>query len=109
MLTVVIPARNEEGPIYALCRSARQYVEEVIVVDDGNDDATVQAASETGAKIVSNRWRKGYIETMKAGFRQAYDGIIITIDADGEHNLEDIPRLGKPIYDDHADLILGIR
>ncbi|MFC1990331.1 glycosyltransferase, partial [Chloroflexota bacterium] len=55
MLTVVIPARNEEGTIYALCQSARQYVEEVIVVDDGSDDATSQAASEAGAKIVSNR------------------------------------------------------
>ena len=109
MLTTVIPARNEERTIYKVAKAARQHTDEVIVVDDGSIDATAQVAREAGAKIVINGKRRGYIETIKAEFRQAEGAIIVTIDADGEHNPEDIPLLVKPIYDGKADLVLGTR
>ncbi|GAI45117.1 unnamed protein product, partial [marine sediment metagenome] len=53
--------------------------------------------------------RKGYIEAIKTGFRQAKGDIIVTIDADGEHSPEDISLLVKPIYNGEADLVLGMR
>ncbi len=108
-LTVVIPARNEEKTIYKIAKAARQHADEVIVVDDGSVDATAQIAREAGAKIVINGEKRGYIEAIKAGFRQAEGDIIVTIDADGEHNPENIPLVAKPIYDGKADLVLGTR
>jgi len=106
---VVIPARNEEKTIYKIAKAARQHADEVIVVDDGSVDATAQIAREAGAKIVINGEKRGYIEAIKAGFRQAEGDIIVTIDADGEHNPENIPLVAKPIYDGKADLVLGTR
>jgi len=108
-LTVVIPAHNEETTIYEVARAARQHADEVIVVDDGSADATARIAREAGAKIVINGEKRGYIEAIKAGFRQAEGDIIVTIDADGEHNPENIPLVVKPIYDGKADLVMGTR
>jgi len=109
MITAVIPAHNEERTIYDVVKGARQHADEVIVVDDGSTDATAQVATEAGAKLVINEKRGGYLEAIKAGFRQAEGDIVVTIDADGEHNLGDMPLLVKPIYDGKADLVLGRR
>ena len=109
MITAVIPAHNEERTIYEVVKGARQHADEVIVVDDGSTDATAQVATEAGAKIVVNGKRRGYLEAIKAGFRQAEGDIIVTIDADGEQNPGDVPLLVKPIYDGKADLVLGKR
>ena len=68
MITALIPAHNEERTIYEVAEAAGQYVDEVIVLDDGSVDATAQIAREAGLKIVINGKRKGYIETIKAGF-----------------------------------------
>ena len=108
-ISVVIPAHNEERMIYDVVKGAREYADEVIVVDDGSVDATAQVAREAGAKIVMNEKRRGYVEATRAGFRQAGGNIIVTIDADGEHNLEDITLLVKPICDGTAELVLGKR
>jgi glycosyltransferase involved in cell wall biosynthesis len=109
MLTAVIPAHNEEKTIYEVAKATRQHADEVIVVDDGSVDATAQMAREAGARIVTNGGKRGYIEAIKAGLRQAEGDIIVTIDADGEHNPENIPLVVKPIYDGKADLSLGTR
>jgi len=109
MITVVIPAHNEERTIYEVIQGARQHADEVIVVDDGSIDATATVAREAGARVVMHEKRKGYIEAIKTGFRQAKGDIIVTIDADREHSPEDISLLIKPIYDGEADLVLGMR
>lgn len=109
MITAVIPAHNEEMTIYDVVKGARQHADEVIVVDDGSIDASARVAREAGAKIVMNEKRRGYVEAIKAGFRNAEGDIIVTIDADGEHNPADMPLLVKPIHDGKADLVLGKR
>jgi glycosyltransferase involved in cell wall biosynthesis len=108
-VTVIIPAYNEERTIFEVASAARKHVDEVIVVDDASRDATVILARKAGAKIASHGKRRGYIESIKTGFRQAVGDLIVTMDADGEHNPEDIPLLVKPIYDDKSDLVLGTR
>lgn len=52
---------------------------------------------------------QGYIQALKNGFQTASCAIIITMDGDGEHNPEDIPRLTSPILEEKADLVLGSR
>jgi len=109
MITVVIPACNEEKNVGGVVRGARQHAAEVIVVDDGSVDATARVAQEAGAIVIRHEKRRGYIETTKTGIREAKGDVIVTIDGDGEHDPEDIPRLVKPVYDDKADLVLGTR
>ena len=109
MITVIIPACNEEKKIYQVVQGAGRHADEVIVVNDGSVDATAQLAREAGARIVMHEKRRGYIEAIKTGLRRAQGDIIVTIDGDGEHDPEDIPLLVKPIYDDKADLVLGTR
>ncbi|MFQ5859497.1 MAG: glycosyltransferase family 2 protein, partial [Anaerolineae bacterium] len=80
----------------------------MVVVDDGSTDRTAEVARAAGAHVIRQA-NAGYIAAIKRGFREASGDIIITMDADGEHRPEDIPRLVKPILDDEADLVLGAR
>ena len=108
-VSIVIPARNEAERIAPVIEEAQRYADEVIVIDDASIDETGQLAKELGAEVVSNKQRKGYIEAIKTGFQIAKGDIVVTMDADGEHNPKDIPQLIKPISDGEADLVLGRR
>lgn len=107
-ISVVMPAYNEASRIEETVRGARRYAGEVIVVDDGSTDATVAVAEAAGARVVRQH-HGGYIAAIKRGFREAEGDVVVTMDADGEHRAEDIPRLVQPILDDEADLVLGVR
>ena len=108
-VSVVIPARNERERIAQVIEEAQRYADEIIVIDDASIDETGLLAKELGAAVVSNKQRKGYIEAIKTGFQVAKGDIVVTMDADGEHNPKDIPLLIKPISDGKADLVLGRR
>lgn len=62
-----------------------------------------------GVKMISHIKNKGFLEALRKGFKQSYRNIFVTMDEDGQHNPADIPRLVKPILDDHADLVIGAR
>jgi len=109
VISVVIPARNEERSIALVIEEVRKYADEVIVVDDGSTDGTRASAEGLGATVVANELRGGYIGAIKTGFRHATGDIVVTLDADGEHDPHDMPVLLKPIIDDQADLVLGRR
>jgi len=84
-------------------------VDEVIVVDDASSDKTSSIAAQKGAKVIKNSKNLGQLASLKKGFRFASGDVLVNLDADGEHNPEDIPYLVKPILDDEADLVLGKR
>lgn len=107
--TVVIPAYNEENRISKVIEEVIDYVDEVLVVDDGSSDQTRKVASEAGAKVLTHDKNKGYLEALKTGFQNSEADFIVTIDADGEMNPEYIPELLKPLEEDEADLVLGKR
>jgi len=107
--SVVIPAYNEEGRIGPVVEEAGEYAEEVLVIDDGSDDGTAREAGAAGAKVVPNEFNSGYIGAIKTGFKRASCEVVLTMDADGEHDPADVPSLVSPIESDEADLVLGAR
>jgi len=109
MVSLIIPACNEEKTIGEIIDRARKFVGEIIVVDDGSTDNTGMIALKHKAIVVSHRRNKGYTEALRTGFKHARGDIFVTMDADGEHDPNDIPKLVKPILEDKADLVLGVR
>jgi glycosyltransferase involved in cell wall biosynthesis len=108
----IIPAFNEESNIVNIIDSVKKFVNIVIVVDDGSVDKTYYKAMSTGVKVIRNLRNRGKGFALKRGFQQCVKynpDIVVTIDADGQHNPEEIPKLIKPIKDGIADMVIGSR
>lgn len=111
-VSVVIPLYNEEKTIReVLERIPNHRPTEIIVVDDGSIDNSVEAASkvEKNIKIIRHIENKGYGASLLEGFRQSNGDIIVTLDSDGQHEPQQIPKLLIPILQDRADIIVGSR
>lgn len=109
-VVAIIPAYNEEDALADVIAKTSQYVDKVIVVNDGSDDKTAEIAIEAGAELINHILNLGKGESLKSGFKAAGDdSIIVTIDGDGQHNPDEIPILLKPIIEDGADFVNGSR
>lgn len=109
-VTVLLPAYNEEVSIASMILLSLQYADEVIVIDDGSSDRTSEVSRLAGATVLSHTTNKGKGAALKTGFKYAQDyDIIVTIDADGQHNPSEIPDVIKPIMEDRADIVNGSR
>jgi glycosyltransferase involved in cell wall biosynthesis len=107
----LIPAYNEEIALGSVILRTLQYVDDVLIVDDGSDDATNEVAHLAGAKVITHPNNLGKGEGLKSGFQAIgndYD-IILTIDGDGQHNPDEIPSILEPILKGEADLVNGSR
>jgi glycosyltransferase involved in cell wall biosynthesis len=109
LITAIIPAYNEQDRISDTIKSVSNYVDEVIVIDDGSQDQTYEKARKAGAKVFKQQSRSGYINAIKSGFEKAQGEIVVTIDADGEFPSEKIPELVEPILEEKADMVQGHR
>ncbi|MFW6064692.1 MAG: glycosyltransferase family 2 protein [Candidatus Natronoplasma sp.] len=110
MITAVIPAYNEEDRIEKVLKETSQYVDDIIVVDDSSTDGTVQVAEEfSKVTLLRNEENLGYLRSLRRGFGAVEGEIIVTIDADGEHDPSFIPDLVSPIEEGEADLVFGKR
>lgn len=107
-VSVVIPAFNEEKTIEEVVKGALSYVDEVLVVDDGSTDETARRALDAGAKVLKQQ-NKGILKSTERGIREASNDIIVTMDADGQHDPSEIPRIIEPILRGEADLVMGTR
>jgi glycosyltransferase involved in cell wall biosynthesis len=108
----IIPAFNEAKTVAAVVAGVRAYVADVIVVDDHSTDTTGEEARRSGAIVLRNAANLGYDGSLNAGFAEAARrgaGIVLTLDADGEHDPADVPRLIAPIAEDRADIVAGQR
>ena len=109
-LTAILPAYNEELCISSIILGSKKYVDQVIVVDDGSTDNTVEIAKLAGAEVIEHSFNIGKGAALKTGFNAAKDSeIIITLDSDGQHNPEEIPKLITPIIKGEADIVNGSR
>ena len=107
-VSVIIPAYNEGKRISDVLANILYYDYEVIVIDDGSTDNTIDVSRGLGARVVCQK-RSGYISAIKNGFAHATGDIVVTLDADGEHNPNEIPKIINPILKNKADVVLGKR
>lgn len=111
MIAAVIPAYNEESYIGQVVRSARQYVDVVIVVDNNSTDLTATVAESAGAWVL-REYKQGAGAATWRGWCVAKamecEGII-TLDGDGQHETGDIPLMISWIKNSLADVVLGTR
>jgi len=111
-IVAVIPAFNEEKTIKKVIERAMLHTDEVILVDDGSTDKTYEEALNTGAIIIIHKRRSGVGRALKTGIEKALSinaDLIVTLDADGEHNPDDIPRLVQTSVTKAKDIIIGSR
>lgn len=108
--SIVIPAKNEaQGLIKLLPQLCALYPDgEIIVVDDGSTDATVQVCREAGVEVLSQPYSKGNGAAIKAGAQAATGDYIVFMDGDGQHNPEDIELLLAKLAEGY-DLVVGAR
>ncbi len=114
-LTIVIPAYNEENSLEVFLPSLINFAQnnnyKIIVVNDGSKDNTLNVLMkfESQIAIISHKVNKGYGGAIKSGIKEADTEFVITIDADGQHVLDDVKLLHELIIEKDADMIVGSR
>ena len=106
-VSVVIPAFNEEATVAQVVKVARKlsYVDEVIVVNDGSSDRTVEEAESAGATVISHETNQGKGAAIKTGFKNSHGDIVAFIDADvSNFTPTKIDKIIKPILEDKTDI-----
>jgi len=111
LFAIIIPAYNEESSIrMTLDKVLKQYTDkaEIIVVNDGSTDNTCKIISKyPGIKCITHKHKYGYGAALKSGITSTDRDIVCFIDADGQHNSDDIQRLVDNIGE--ADMVIGSR
>ena len=115
---LVVPAFNEEKTVSQIIEGIADKGYNVILVNDGSKDKTLQLAIESKKKypnqifVVSHVINRGLGAALKTGMVLALNKgakYIVTFDADGQHEIEDIPKVCKPLQDGEADVVIGAR
>ncbi len=109
-ISIIIPSKNEACGLTNLLPELKELYPkaEIIIVDDGSTDETLDLAEQFNVKIVSHPYNIGNGAAVKTGARTANGEIFVYMDADGQHNPEDIQRLLKSI-ENGADMAVGAR
>lgn len=109
-VSIIIPAYNEAEIIGETVRRVLETdlgSKELLVIDDGSEDGTAQAARAAGARVISHPYNIGNGASVKTGIRSARGKVLVFMDGDGQHNPEDIKRLLAEIPRYH--MVVGAR
>ncbi|MEM4218362.1 MAG: glycosyltransferase family 2 protein [Candidatus Methanomethylicaceae archaeon] len=112
LVIACIPAYNEERNIASVLLKTMKYVDKVIVCDDGSLDMTGNIAERLGAEVIKHERNMGYGAALRSLFKRSAEldpDVMVTIDADSQHNPEDIKRLADPVLKGEADIVIGSR
>jgi len=111
-LTIGIPAFNEEKNIASIIINLKKIATKIIVCNDGSTDSTGIIAEELGAMVINHQKNQGYGAAIRSIFLKAKEigtEILVTIDADGQHDVNDIEKILKPIMNNECDIVIGSR
>lgn len=109
---VLMPAYNETGHIGHLIRQALQYCGNVALIDDGSTDGTDREAEAAGAVVLRSERNMGKGAALNLGFQYARDKnfhAVITMDSDGQHRPEDIPKFIEAYKRTGIPVLIGNR
>ena len=111
-ITVGLPAYNEEKNIAKIIVQLKKVADQIIVCDDGSTDLTSRIAESLGVIVIKHPKNLGYGSAIRSIFlksREINSEVLVTIDADGQHKIEDIEKVAKPVVDGQADVSIGSR
>ncbi|MDC0170572.1 glycosyltransferase family 2 protein [Candidatus Nitrosopelagicus sp.] len=111
-LVVGIPAFNEEKNIAGIITKLKDVTDKIIVCDDGSSDLTATIAEQLGTIVIKHDKNLGYGAAIRSIFLKAKtldSNTLVTFDADGQHRVEDIQSVIKPINDHVSDIVIGSR
>lgn len=114
-VAIIIPAFNAEATLASLVTSLKEYVEpaSIVVVNDGSTDSTGSVANRAGVILLEHRANRGKGAALRTGFefvrRLPQFRLVMTLDADLQHRVEDIPRFLEVQRMSGADVIVGAR
>jgi len=109
---VCIPAFNEESTIGEIVEKSSQYVDKVIVCNDGSTDKTEEIAKKNGAIVINHKKNLGYGAAIISLFEKAKKEnaeFMVTLDGDGQHDPEQIPTLVNALIKNSVDIVIGSR
>jgi len=107
-----IPAFNEEKNIGSIIAQLNEKYDSIIVCDDGSSDMTSTIASSLGAHVIKHEKNRGYGAAIKTIFNEAkkIEGdVLVTFDADGQHQMSEIDSVLNPILENKSDIVIGSR
>jgi len=108
----VIPAFNEEKYIYDVAKMAKEFVDVVVVVDDGSTDKTFSRAIDSGAVVLRHEENMGKGAALRTGFKYALEhgaDVVVTLDGDMQHDPLEIPKFLEKIREERVDIVVGSR
>ena len=111
-IVVGIPAFNEEKNIASIILKLKKITNKIIVCNDGSSDLTNKIAEELGVIVINHSENLGYGAAIRSIFLKAKEmnsDILVTFDADGQHQIEDIQKVVEPILKKEADIVIGSR
>ena len=111
-ITIGIPAYNEEKNIASIIVKLKKIAQKIIVCNDGSTDLTGEIAQKLGAVVINHPKNLGYGSGIRSIFQKAKEidsDILVTFDADGQHQVEDIKKVIEPILKNKADIVIGSR
>ena len=111
MISVIVPVYNEEGNIFEVIKNIKNTIsedDEIIVVDDGSLDQTVNEIKKTNCVLLENKINLGKGQSIINGLNIANGGIVLLIDGDGQDDPKEIPKLINGLKKGY-DLVIGSR